>query len=362
MIGGGGGQTQPSTFSQGGKPAAYIPMAQGTADTNYQNLLGALYNPSMAALQNLPGLPAAMAWPQVQQAVGNITQNPWAAAAQSPYQWLTQIAGNLGQGQMAMGSGIAARVPELISAAESVWNTANDPQKMLYNQLVQEQSDKANAQNAMSGLSGTPYGADLVDNSLESLALNWQNQQLGRQSQGLQGLTRGLLGAGSLAGTGAQLQNQGVNTVASLSALPYQGYNAMQNANLGALSQMINLGNQQLAPAEDVLNYLSNYLQLGRQASQLAGSLGAQGFRQGQVGLGNTLGMAGLGSNLLFGNQGPFGAGGLFGSFGGGSMPDFSGLAGATAGGLFDFGASSLPFDVGTGAGLSDLLLPFAFL
>lgn len=464
-IFGGGGQTPPATYSQGGNPAAYVPQNQPGADAAYQSILGNLISAgagpagsfypyaSQAAMQNIDTASNPY-FAQAQSGVGDVanwggnlgqqlgqygidylpqvTQNPYYADAIAAAQQAAQTGGTLGSqiagfaptllpagqnifaGDTAAGQNIyntllpaGQQVFDTLSGAgQQVWNTANDPQQALYNQLVNQQQQQSNAQNAMSGLAGSPYAANLNNQALQNLAINWQNQQLGRQAQGLQGLVTGLgTGAQTLANTynsglqgllsgnqqglagltgaasnalnlgqggvnfevgtaqlPAQLYGQNLSQILSqLSGIggigqagaglegsaalgPYNLSSGAANSTLQSLAQAIGLGNQQYTLPQQALNDLQSYLNLGQSASGLAGQLGTQGFNQNQTGLSNIVGAAGLGSNLLFGSQG------LSGALGFGDSGLIGGLGGGS--GLLD----TLPDTFSTGADLGGLI------
>lgn len=434
-IFGGGGQTAPATFSRGASPAAYIPYNQPGQDQLYNQLLTGLVSPSLSFMQGQGALPATQYWPSAQDLANQIPTyaaetgggNPYVnpliyygaqagqlAGQAAPQQFaqggniLNQIPGmlsaglnalvqggniyNQGQNIAAEGQGVFNLTPQLynegqnvLGSAQQVANTAFDPQQALYNQLINQTQQQSAAQNAMSGLSGTPYGAGLANQNLQNLAINWQNQQLGRQMQGLGALTQGygaanqglqdVLGGfgaantgfgsaatgfntGSLGGLqgfdsailaalqagqgGAGLQNTGIGTMAQAGSIPYNAYlgqaqNALSGINTGlqGLTGAVGLGNQQFQIPQQALNDIQSYLGLGQAASGLAGQLGGQGFNQGQAGLSNVLGLGALGSTLLTGSASPFGAGGLLGLLGGGA-----GAGGAAAG----IGSDALDF------------------
>ena len=286
-IFGGGGQTTPATFSQGGNPAAYVPTAQPSADMNYQNLLSAMYNPSISALQGISQLPATQYNPQVQSAVGQIANNPYAAQGEQ----VTQEAANYGvptgqteyswgQNTLPMMAGqVTGAVPGLQSGANQVLGTAFDPQQALYNQLMQQNQAQSQATLAQSGLAGTPYGANLANQSNTNFNLGWQNNQLGRQTQGLGAAGTAAGQVGGLENTGANLLGQagnmmttGLNTMNTIGQWPYQTSVGQANNSLGALGQGISLGNQQFTIPQQLFSDLQSYLGLGQAASGLLDS------------------------------------------------------------------------------------------
>lgn len=316
-IGGGA----PATYSRGGNPAAYIPTAQPQADQLYQNLIaqfpqspqatpaGALYPYALDQLQkNFLGFPGTMSSVTIPQAE---------AGAQQALQ-LGAVGG-----------------PALQQAGLGILNTGFDPQNALFNRTQQQVLDQSNVANAMAGLGGTPYGASTNANALSNFDINWQNNLLNRQT--------------TAAGAASPLLQAAPALVQSTAGLPYStdatiGSNALQQ-----LGQTINQGNNQYLLPQQVLNDLQSYLQLGQSGSQLAGSLGQQGFNQTAQGLGGLI--SGLGGiNSLTGggitNALGLGGGGL-GSYG--ALQSASGLSAlpdyalGSIGGGADAGAALLP-------------------
>ncbi len=88
-------------------------------------------------------------------------------------------------------------------------NQAFDPQQQLYNYMQGQNMNQTNAGLAQRGLSMSPVGAQIGNQSNQNFNMNWQNQQLAREQQGIQGL-----GA-----TASTLGNLG-NTYGSMATLP----------------------------------------------------------------------------------------------------------------------------------------------
>ena len=286
----------------------------------------------------------------------------------------------------------------LFSAGNSILNTAFDPQNALFNQLSNQVQQQANAANAAAGLGGSAYGAGNTSNTLSNFDINWQNQQLARQSQGISGanaaygggtgllaapsqlLSSGLQAAnGALAGaqnlnaspgaslsallaplfSGAQGAGNILSSGASFSGLPFQQQAAGVNQMLGGLQSGVNIGNNQYTVPQQLINDAQSYLGLGQAASSLSGQLGQLGQNQLFNSLSGLGGAANLGSQLLTGNSlgNTFGSGGLLGSLGigggsSGAAPFGTGF-GADFGGGADFAAPALAsggFDAGGAA------------
>lgn len=241
----------------------------------------------------------------------------------------------------------------MMGMADSIMNQGFDPQSALFNQTQGHLMDQLNAANAAAGLGGTPYGGGVMGNALGNFDINWQNQQLGRQTQAagaasplyqaapqlaastgqmpnnvflgqqnavLQALaardaaaSRGASNYGSLLGS----SGAGIGASSQLAGLPYGASSTMGSNALSGLSNTTNLGNNQYLLPQQMMSDLMQYMGLGQNASVINGNLGQMGFNQTAQGLGGLLGGANslLGTNsLLGGTSGIFGSGGLFGA------------------------------------------------
>lgn len=291
-------------------------------------------------------------------ATSPIYQDQVNAIVGSPYYNLyAQPAAQYGAGMMSTGAGLGmAGVPmsmgganQLYGAAGQVLNQAFDPQQALYNQTANQVSQQQQAANAMAGLGSTPYGASVAGNTMGNFNTQWQNQQLGRMTQGLsaampalQAAPQMVYGAGQELGTlgqqmyqagqlptqallsnltGQQQIQAGQNTAAAtglpaaVSALGggqtvygqalanllggtqsgYNAYNTQSVNALNSLNSLVNLGNNQYLLPQQSLNNALSYLGLGQNASQISGNLGQMGQNQLQnsmSGLGQIAGMA----------------------------------------------------------------------
>lgn len=156
----------------------------------------------------------------------------------NPFQNTAQNA-SMVAGQQAYGAGGQAisQGNNMYSGANAVMNTAFDPQQTLYNKLQQQNTDQTNANEAQRGITMSPYGAGVANESNKNFNIDWQNQQLQRQESGLQS-------AGTGNTTGANLQSTGVNQLNAAGQLPYAtGQQAFENS-----QQSI----------QDYLNYLNH--------------------------------------------------------------------------------------------------------
>lgn len=321
-----------ASTNQPGPASVYTPVGQANADQMYQNIVGNLGNFAF----NTQATPAGQVLPFATNSVySNIFNNPGAG----------QFVGETGAGgQLGLNAFYAAN-----NAGNAIGQAAFDPQQALYNQTLNQTLQQSAAANARSGVAGTPYGQAVTDNALNNFNINWQNQQLNRAISGGEA-------AQSIYGTGLQ------NLVGGAGA-QFNASNTVGNDALTGATNLANLGNNQYFLAQQTLNDLQSYLNLGQSASQISGNLGNLGQQQ----LGNSLAgvgsAVGLGSNLLFGSNGIGGATGLLGggagllgsaadvpamsaadlaSVGTGAAVDASG--GVAGGGLISGLTSALPF------------------
>lgn len=173
------------------------------------------------------------------------------------------------------GAGLSAGGLGTLPYAQQILSQSFDPLSQVYNQQFANNQNETNAVNAMSGVASTPYGAFLNQQSNQDFDLNWQNNLLNRMTQGAQGASTLLGGAGNAISTGTQvgqsvpgfsntqLQQQIADYLAYL-----QGGTGASNAATGQYSAEANaaIGNQQLSnQAFGGLGQLGGYLTAGPQ-------------------------------------------------------------------------------------------------
>lgn len=208
---------------------SYQPSNQAGADQSYQNFindLGTLQGQQASNTSNLASAATA------------VQNNPYYSTAIQGAQQVAQQSQGVAAGQQAAAQNLYGLAGMAQPMATQINQTAFDPQSALYNQQYQQNQDQTNATNAMNGVAGSPFGAGLSAQSGQNFNLNWQNQQLGRQTQGagaVAGLTSAAAGADQ---TGANLASQGLTTLAQGSALPSNTYLTQQNANIAALNAL----------------------------------------------------------------------------------------------------------------------------
>jgi hypothetical protein len=253
-----------------------------------------------------------------------LNQGLGAAASYAPGFQLEANNASTGYGNLAARLGAASG--QEFGAANQVYQTAFDPQSALYNRTAQQLQDQTGATNSMYGLGSSAAGAGVANQAMSNFNIDWQNQQLQRQLQGLQGAGQAYGQAGALGQAGAQSSLQA-------GQVPYQ--TAQQIA--GAPGQLGGQYGQYLqsnvyGPAQGFQGQAIPYMNYGQGAqavpyqNQTAGA-GAAGalVSQGINAIGNNPQVQqGLG-NLFSGNSagGSFSGGDFSGAFN--SSPYYSG-------------------------------------
>lgn len=240
-------------LAPGSGAANYIPSNQPGIDTSYQQLFNSLKSGATGLTQF--GIPA------IYNYANNIQNNPYAAGAQS---------GAVSGSNYALGT----QIPQLESAAsnltglaqaglpygQQILQTGFDPQNSLYNRTAQQVTDQSNAINAMYGLGSSPAGAGLTQQALSNFNIDWQNQQLARQTQAAQGYSALATPISGLYQAGLGYTGQVAPTMTGATAIPYSTYNTLQTQPMGAIANAANtvagLYNPTTAAMASALGYL----------------------------------------------------------------------------------------------------------
>jgi hypothetical protein len=276
----------------------YAPLAQNQANwisdfgvTNLANILNPI-GMDAQQLQNIGFSPAygQLAYQQANnpfygQALTGAQQGAniggqAAGIAQSQLPLISQIPGQL-SGLAGNVTGLApqaaAGIAPLQQGAQNILNTANDPRQQLYQRTLQQVQDQSNANASMYGLGSSPYGAGLANQATNNFNIDWQNQQLARQAQGLSAAQGAYGQAGSLANTAGNLYGaagslygaipgaaQGglnlgagaTNLAAGSAGLPSSTFTAELGQETNALNQQLSAG---LAGSQGAGNVLQQY-------------------------------------------------------------------------------------------------------
>ncbi len=237
----------------------------------------------------------------------NVGRGVWGEAG-NLRSWAGQAAGHAGDllpFARQQAEATVAPIGRLQAGGNQLLESGFDPQGQLFNRLQQQATDQTRASEAAGGLSGTPYATGLESDALKNLNIDWQNQQLQRQAQGLSGAGSAYATAGNLAGegtsiynTGLQALNQGLSTAGNLT----QGIANLGSATAGIDSAAGGLANTALglgqgasglatSSAAGPSNAWNNYNDQVLKALQARGQAG----NQGAAGMSALLGGAGQG-------------------------------------------------------------------
>lgn len=158
----------------------------------------------------------------------------------------------------------------LYGAGGTMLNNVFNNQPQLYNYLQNQNFQQANAQNAASGVAGTPYGAGVADQSNQLFNLNWQNFIQGQQLAALGGANNAFQG-------GAQLQAAAPGQYLSGASLPYSTFGMIGGNQLGALSNLGQFGTSASGIGQQQVQDYLGYLGAGSGAQNAAtGQFNAQ--------------------------------------------------------------------------------------
>lgn len=262
----GGGQS--SQYGAGTAPV-YQPQNQGQFDTYYNQLIQQMMNNN----------PAANIYPQYQQYVSQIENNPYAAGAQT-------AANNAGAASTAVGNAAISNAGALTTAgnnilpySQQILNTAFDPQDALYQRTLQQTQDQIRAGEASRGLALSPVGDALENQGLSNFNIDWQNNLLNRQTTGLTSAEGVNTNASGLFTDSANLGNAGVSAINSGGQLPTNTYtNNLANI-LNALNTQGSAGAATNAVPQQTLQDLLTYLGYSNQAAGTANNAAYQGFQ-----------------------------------------------------------------------------------
>lgn len=313
----------PSTSGGGG--SYYVPTGLQPTDQQWQQLQTQNFNKYMGYDLDQYGLNSLWQGIQAGQQYAPALQQ---AANQAGNQYSTlgnQLTGAAGQ-QFGAGQG-------LLQAGLNTYNAALDPQSALYARTAQQLQDQTGATNSMYGLGASGAGAGIANQALSNFNIDWQNQQLQRQIQGLGAYGSSVGQAGQAAGQAGALGGAGAGYTYQGGQLPYQtaqGIAANQGQLAGQFGQFLN--QNVYGPAQGIQGAAIPYMNYGQgaqavpyqnqiQGAGAAGALTSQGIQQGISGLGGVFG--GPTTTQYGPASGSFGGGDFGGAFSG--NPYYSG-------------------------------------
>lgn len=151
-----------------------------------------------------------------------LVTNPFAPAAINSAQQAGQAAAGQGQANFGQADMMRMLSQQGAGAAGQMLNTGFDPQKALYDRTAQQLQDQIRVGQAARGTTMSPYGAGQEAQGMSNFNIDWQNNQLGRQTQAL-GTFGGYGGQAAGMGTSAaNIGQQGVAQTQMPGLLPYQ--------------------------------------------------------------------------------------------------------------------------------------------
>ncbi len=247
--------------------------------------------------------------------------NPYASMYQSGAGGASGLGMNAALNQYGAGG-------QLMGFGGQAINTGFDPRSALYNRSLQQTQEQLRAGLEARGVNMTPYGAGVEGQTLGNFNIDWQNQQLGRQLQALQG-------GGQAIGMGSSMQAGAPGQFLQAAGMPYSVFGQIGQGQNQALSQLLGLAGQGQGLGQQQIQDYLNYIQAGtqqqsanNQTAQLALAQQQQQFRQNQQ-YGQALGgsMYGMGQTP-WGKQwgmGGSGWGDAFSGWGGGAATPLAG-------------------------------------
>lgn len=289
-----GGGSQQGQYGAGTAPVYQPTVAnQQTNDSYYQQLIQ----------QMMGNNTAAQIYPQYQQYVSQIENNPYAAGAQTAATNAGTAATTAGNSAITNANTLTTAGNNTLPYSSTILNTAFDPQDALYNRTLQQLQDQTRASEAVRGIATSPVGASLENQNLENFNIDWQNNQLGRETQGLTDANSNNTNAANLFGDANTLNSSGITDINSGGSLPYNQYENNIGNILNALNTQGAAGAATNAVPQQTIQDIMSYLGYGQTASNNANNAAYQGFQNAnQVGqnIGSLFGAVG-GSNALSG-------------------------------------------------------------
>lgn len=241
-------------------PMAYQPTGSAQADQTYQQLSGQ-YGQGAAQIQsNLP---------TYQNLISGYGQNPYSGLAQQGAGQVAQQGQGVGQQQISAGQNLFQGAGQITPYAQDQLTQAYDPQRAVYNQQYGQLMDHQNAINAMNGVAGSPYAAEVSGQQGQNFDLSWLASQAGRQQQALSAYTGAIGAQGNLYNQASGLENQGLQTWAASSQLPYQTYLGQLNDQVSGINSAVAGESGTLTPEATQMNSLLQYLGVGQSATSV---------------------------------------------------------------------------------------------
>lgn len=246
--GGGGGGS-----GGGGSSGAYVPTGQHSVDQSWQSIIQGL-------MQQMSGQAGTLT-PFLNNAMGSTS---------GLYQQLASALTGYGNQVGGAGSAMINHGTDLYGAGRELWTDSRDPENALHDRTQQRIVDASRAASSARGIGTSGESAGLENQAVNNFSQDWYDRQLGREAQGMQGLTSAYDAAGRqiTAGTGAL--GASASMFREAGALPFELSNMYSGSMAGGVYD----------PLRNLLGNLQSYLGLGQSAT-------AQSFGQGQTNMNN---------------------------------------------------------------------------
>lgn len=278
----------------------YQPTGTAAFDQTFQNLVN----------NRVGNNPYTAYAPQATATFNQAYTNPFAPAYQTAANTAGAAYGAQGTADTTAAGALTSVGNTGLTGANQVLQQGLDPQSALYTRSLQQLNDQVNANEAQRGITSSPYGASVANSAASNFGIDWQNNQLQRAIQGLNGYTAGVAGANADFAGADTLGTAGASNQAKAGAVPYAASTDINNSQSAALNQLLSvLGNSGAGTFDaNTLDQLMSYLQLGTGQSNQQAQLDLDNYanqlaasKASQSGLGS---LASSVSNVLGGQNG----------------------------------------------------------
>lgn len=273
---GGGNTASPNNVPQA--PAVYQPSGQPQADQSFQ-----------AGVAGQQG-----AVPQANQAVQYLYNNPGAPGAVAGANTAGALGEAAGLQDFTQGTNLANTGNSVVPYAYSALNMGFDPQKAMYDQAFQQNTDQTRALLEARGIDNTPYGAGVEADSNRKFNTDWSFNALARAGQGASTANSLFNTQSNDVMAGTNLSGAAPGVYFGGASLPYSTAQTIGGNQLTALGQ--GQGIQQTP-----LDNWMRYLQLGQGAAGVGTQQQQTNLNQNQLAWNQNMQ---LGQNLGAGIQG----------------------------------------------------------
>lgn len=253
----------------------YQPQFQGGMDQNFWNMIQQLQQQNQSLQGQVdPTLLSAFQQMGAMDYSGLINAADRSGAASTNYGDLLQQLSQQQRGQ----------IPQMQAAQDAIFKSSMDPRGELRSREEQHLIDQSNAINSMYGLGTSGVGGATTKQAVSDFGLNWENQQLARQLQGIQGMNTTNTAIGRDIGASAQLYGGSPTAYMAGGATPLSAREHAAQAPMSAAQQYMGAMQQGLNPMYQLLNPQLQYMNygVGANAGAFDASMRNAGFQSGQ--------------------------------------------------------------------------------